>query len=64
MKAKWPDAAPVTDNPRELIIQGILNCYSTTTLSTDTTNFPIQVRERCRFAAHLVSVSPTAITSH
>ncbi|MGV3660472.1 MAG: DUF1800 family protein [Prosthecobacter sp.] len=64
MKSKWPDGAPVTDNPRELLIQGILNCYSTTTLSTDATNFPAQVRDRCRFAAHLVSVSPTAITSH
>lgn len=64
MKAKWPDGASATDNPRELLIQGILNCYSLTTLSTDTTNFPAQVRDRCRFAAHLVSVSPTAVTSH
>lgn len=63
MKAKWPDTAPLTDNPRELIIQGILNCYSTATLSTET-NFPAQVRDRCRLAAHLVSVSPTAVTSH
>lgn len=64
MKAKWPDGSPATDNPRQLIIDAIVNCYSKTTLSTDTTNFPAQVRDRCRFAAHLVSVSPTAITSH
>ncbi len=64
MKSRWPDGAPAADNPRQLIIDGILNCYSITTLSTDTTNFPAQVRDRCRFAAHLVSVSPSAITSH
>lgn len=64
MKAKWPDGSSSTDNPRLLIIEAILNCYSTATLSTDATNFPAQVRDRCRFAAHLVSVSPTAITSH
>jgi hypothetical protein len=63
-KAKWPDGSSSTDNPRLVIIEGIHNCYSLTTLSTDTTNFPAQVRDRCRFAAHLMSVSPTAITSH
>ena len=63
-KAKWPDGASSTDNPRLAIIEGIHNCYSLTRLSTDTTNFPIEVRERCRFAAHLMAVSPTATTSH
>ncbi|MCX6856756.1 MAG: hypothetical protein NTV80_17845, partial [Verrucomicrobia bacterium] len=64
MKARWPDGAPTTDNQRDVIIQGIYNCYSTARLSTDTVNFPLEVRERCRFAAHLVSVAPVAVVSH
>jgi hypothetical protein len=63
-KALWPDTAGSTDNPRLAIIEGIHNCYSLTRLSTDTTNFSNEVRDRCRFAAHLMSVSPTATTSH
>ena len=62
-KAKWPDGSSSTDNPRLVIIEGIHNCYSLTTLSNNT-SFPAQVRDRCRFAAHLMSVSPTATTSH
>ncbi|WP_146848218.1 DUF1800 family protein [Brevifollis gellanilyticus] len=63
-KAKWPDGSSATDNPRLVIIEAIHNCYSLTRLSTDTTNFPNEVRDRCRFAAHLMSISPTATTSH
>ena len=63
-KAKWPDGSSGTDNPRLAIIEGIHNCYNLQRLSTDTTTFNTEVRERCRFAAHLMSVSPTAITSH
>ena len=63
-KAKWPDVAPATDNPRLAIIEAIHNSYSLTRLSTDATNFPNEVRDRCRFAAYLMSVSPSAVTSH
>lgn len=63
-KAKWPDGSPAADNPRQVIIDGIYNSYVLNRLSTDTTNFPIEVRERCRFAAYLMSVSPSAVTSH
>jgi Protein of unknown function (DUF1800) len=64
MKARWPDGASTTDNQRDVIIQAIYNCYATNRLTTDTTNFPLEVRERCRFAAHLVSIAPGAIVSH
>lgn len=64
MKAKWPDGAPAADNPRQVIIDGIYNSYSLTRISTDATNFNNEVRDRCRFAAYLVSVAPTATVSH
>lgn len=64
LKAKWPDGSPAANNPRQVLIDGILNSYVTNRMSTDTTNFPIEVRDRCRYAAYLVGVSPTAVTSH
>lgn len=64
MKAKWPDGTLETLNPRQVIVEGIHNSYSVTRLSTDTNTFNTEVRERCRFAAYLVSISPTAVTSH
>jgi hypothetical protein len=64
MKAKWPDGSSATDNPRLVLIEGIQNTYSLTRLSTDTVNFPAEVLNRCRFAAHHVSIAPAAIVSH
>ncbi|HYF35605.1 MAG TPA: hypothetical protein VD994_09975, partial [Prosthecobacter sp.] len=64
MKAKWPDGSSAVDNPRLVIIEGIHNSYVLNRLSTDTVNFPNEVLNRCRFAAYLMSISPTAVTSH
>ena len=64
LKARWPDGSSTTDNVRQVIIDGIYNSFSLTRLSTDTVNFPAEVRDRCRYAAYLVSMSPTAVTAH
>lgn len=64
LKAKWPDGSGVTDNARQVLIDGIYNSYSITRMSTDTTNFPNEVRDRCRYAVYLVASSPGAVTSH
>lgn len=67
MKAKWPDGTAATvppTNQRQPIIDAILNAYATTTLSNQGTTFTDQVRDRCRYAAFLVSVAPAAITAH
>jgi uncharacterized protein (DUF1800 family) len=67
MKAKWPDGTAATvppTNQRQPIIDAILNAYATTTFSTAGTTFTDQVRDRCRYAAFLVSVAPAAITAH
>jgi hypothetical protein len=64
MKAKWPDGAPVANNPRDLLSIAIQNCYSLTRLSNAGQAWTDEVLNRCRFAAHLVSISPTAVVSH
>jgi hypothetical protein len=64
MKTKWPDGSSLPNDQRALISEAIQKCYSLNRLSTDTVNFPNEVLNRCRFAAHLVSVAPTAIISH
>ena len=64
MKAKWPDGVPATNNPRDLLSIAIQNCYSLTRLSNAGQTWTDEVLNRCRFAAHLVSISPTAVVSH
>jgi hypothetical protein len=64
MKVKWPNGSPAADNPRAVLADAIQNSYSTTRLSTDVTNFTNEVLNRTRFAAYLVSMSPSAVTSH
>ncbi len=64
LKAQWPSLtlADLSDdsivNPRKSIIAGTLNNYSTTAGS----GTPNNVRDRCRIAAYLVSVSPQSFT--
>ncbi len=64
LKAQWPSLtlADLSDesivNPRKSIIAGTLNNYSTTAGSGTPTN----IRDRCRIAAYLVSISPQAFS--
>jgi hypothetical protein len=50
---------PAVVNPRKTILAGVLNGYSTTAGS----NTPNNIRDRCRIAAYLVSLSPQSFTS-
>ncbi|HEY1081188.1 MAG TPA: DUF1800 family protein, partial [Prosthecobacter sp.] len=69
LKARWPDltladlsnAAVV--NPRKSVINGVYRGYSVTRLTTDTTNFPAEARDRCRIAAYLISISPQSFVA-
>jgi hypothetical protein len=63
LKAKWPDGTPPS-NPRQPIIDAVYNSYSQTRLSTDSTNFANEARDRVRWAAYLVGISPAAISAH
>jgi hypothetical protein len=65
LKAQWPEVTladlsnPAVVNPRKTILAGVLNGYSTTAGS----NTPNNMRDRCRIAAYLVSLSPQSFTS-
>jgi uncharacterized protein (DUF1800 family) len=48
-------------NPRKSIVAGVLNSYATTRGSTET-SYAAEVRDRCRIAAYLVSISPQSFT--
>jgi hypothetical protein len=60
LKAQWPtlSLADLTNaavvNPRKSILAGVLYGYSTTAGSST----PNNIRDRCRIAAYLVSLSP------
>lgn len=64
LKAQWP-AVTLQDlsnlsvvSPRKTILAGVLYGYSTTAGSSTATN----IRDRCRIAAYLVSLSPQSFT--
>jgi hypothetical protein len=65
LRAQWPSVTfadlsnPAVVNPRKTILAGVLNGYSTTAGS----NTPNNIRDRCRIAAYLVSLSPQSFTS-
>lgn len=50
-------------SPRKSIVNGVYRGYSTTRLSSDTTNYNNEVRDRSRIAAYLVSISPQAFSA-
>lgn len=64
LKAQWPEVTlqalsnPAVVNPRKTILAGVLYGYSTTTGSST----PNSIRDRCRIAAYLVSLSPQSFT--
>ncbi len=64
LKAQWPNltladlANETIVHPRKSIVAGVLNGYSTT-VGTGTPN---NIRDRCRIAAYLVSISPQSFT--
>lgn len=64
LKAQWPNLtlADLTNesvvHPRKSIVAGVLNGYSTTAGS----GTPNNIRDRCRIAAYLVSISPQSFT--
>jgi uncharacterized protein (DUF1800 family) len=67
LKAQWPNLT-VADlsnstvvNPRKSIVAGVLYGYVTTRGSTET-SYVAEVRDRCRIAAYLVSISPQSFT--
>lgn len=69
LKAQWPDLtlADLSNseviNPRKSIINGVYRGYSTTRLSTDTSNFNNEMRDRCRIAGYLVSICPQSFSA-
>lgn len=64
LKAQWPNLtlADLSNetivHPRKSIVAGVLNGYGTTAGS----GTPSNVRDRCRIAAYLVSISPQSFT--
>lgn len=51
-------------HPRKSIIAALLNSYSTTRGSTQNlSNYETEVRDRCRIAAYLVSISPQSFNA-
>lgn len=69
MRAQWP-ALTLADlsnsavvHPRKSVARGVYLGFSTTRLSTDTANFNNEVRDRCRIAAYLMSLSPQSFNA-
>ncbi|WP_345735174.1 DUF1800 family protein [Prosthecobacter algae] len=69
LKAQTPDLSLADlsnmgiTNPRKSVVNGVYRGYSTTRLTTDTTNYNNEVRDRCRIAAYLVSISPQSFSA-
>lgn len=69
LKARTPSLAladltnATVVNARKSITQGVYRGYSITRLSTDTTNYNNEVRDRCRIAAYLISISPASTSA-
>jgi hypothetical protein len=68
LKSQWPAALTTTDltdtgliNPRKSIVAGVLYGYSTSRGSSES-SYAAEVRDRCRIAAYLVSISPQSFT--
>ena len=70
MKAQWPTALTTGDlnnallvNPRKSIVASLLYAYNTSRGSTGNPSaYAGDVRDRCRVAAYLISISPAAFT--
>ncbi|SKA77036.1 CHRD domain-containing protein [Prosthecobacter debontii] len=68
LKSQWPATLTTTDladtgliNPRKSIVAGVLYGYSTSRGSSES-SYAAEVRDRCRIAAYLVSISPQSFT--